>query len=78
MLHLTPCEQKAFNRLTDEWQTRKELSIEWKVLKSLVRKGFAEECTKRGKEKHPFRTMDNGVNDIRNYALLRHYRRKTE
>ncbi len=76
MIHLTPCEQKTLDRLTLEWQTKNQLNCEWKYLQSLVKKGVIEECTKRSKEKHPYRVMVEGVDDIRNYMILKHYRRK--
>ncbi len=75
---LTPSEQKALDRLTSEWQTRKELSTEWKHLKSLVQKGFAEECVMKDKEKHPFRVFGNRTGDeSKSYASVKHYRRKS-
>lgn len=76
---LTGSEQKTYSRLTCEWQTRKELSAEWKHLKYLVRKGLAEECMKRDKEKHPFRVFGNRTgDDLLSYAKVKHYRRISE
>lgn len=76
MNNLTLAEQKALSILTFEWRTRKELSVEWKHLKSLVIKGFAEECFKKDKEPHPFRVFGNKTGDeSKSYASVKHYRR---